>query len=331
MGSSGMDKGGNAGQDDDMTKRETRPLYPQMNGTSEETNAPQNGSASISPVADQKTSALSLLSEQDVERPVIVVRGLSKAFQGRSARIPALRDLSFQVQRGEFVALTGPSGAGKSALLYVLGCLTRPSHGDYWLATRPMSRLTADELANERNRHIGVLFKESILLQDISILDNVALPLLYAGSSGAEKEHRARTLLQCVGLGKHWHLRPAQLSLWQQRRVALARALVNNPFLLLVDEPMSDLDRRGRLEMLAFLQALNQRGLTIVLVAHEAETVLYAKRQIVLHAGRIVQDAAISGRRIAIDELSREGYSGSAQNDVSQREAMSIRIQEELF
>jgi putative ABC transport system ATP-binding protein len=284
-----------------MTKHETRPPSAQTPGGSQGTPSSWNATGQSVPIEEQETCGMALLPPQSTKSPAIVVHNLGKAFQDRSARIPTLRNLSFQVQRGEFVALTGLAGAGKSVLLGVLGCLIQPSHGDYWLAAKTMSRMSAAELADVRNQHIGFVFEEPALLPGVSALDNVALPLLYAGFARAEQERRAQALLQFVGLGTRARQYPAQLSPWQQQRVALARALVNNPFLLLVDEPVDRLDRRGRLEILAFLQALQQRGLTIVLATCEAELALYATRQITLRAGRIEHDAPVPTRRIAIN------------------------------
>ncbi len=310
-----------------MTKHETRPPSAQTPGGSQGTPSSWNATGQSVPIEEQETCGMALLQPQNTKSPAIVVRNLSKAFQHRSARIPALRNLSFQVQRGEFVALTGPVGAGKSVLLRVLGCLTQPSSGDYWLAAKTMSRMSAAELADVRNQHIGFVFEEPTLLPGVSALDNVALPLLYAGLARAEQGRRAQALLQFVGLGTRAQQRPAQFSIWQQRRIALARALVNNPFLLLVDEPIGKLDRRARLEILAFLQALHQRGLTIVLATREAELALYATRQIILRDGSIEHDAPVPTRRIAINELASAGYTGSGNGDAS----LSIRIQEELL
>ncbi len=310
-----------------MTKRDTRPLSAQAFSGSEGTAV--NVPGLPAPVDEQED--MSLIQASNANGPAIVVRNLSKAFQRRSARIPVLRDLSFQIQRGEFVVLTGPAEAGKSALLHVLGCMTQLSHGDYWLAAKTMSRLKADELADVRNQYIGFVSEEPDLLPGVSALNNVALPLLYTGFTRAEQERRARALLQFVGLGTRLQQRPAQLSIWQQQRVALARALVNNPFLLLADEPTARLDTRSRLEVMAFLQALNQRGLTIVLATREADIAHYAQRQIILQDGSVAQDAPVIDRRIAIDELAKSGYGRPGSEDISERETLRIRIQEELL
>ncbi len=259
-------------------------------------------------------------------QPAIVVRDLKKMYQRGTIRIPVLRGISFQVQRGEFVAITGASGAGKTTLLHVLGCLAQPSHGDYWLAGKMMNRMTADELALIRNQHIGFVFQEPGLLKRMSALKNVALPLLYAGFSQAEQERRAGNALQFVGLGSRLQHKPAQLSPGQQQRVALARALINSPFLLLADEPTGNLGTRSSLEMMAVLQALNQRGLTIVLVTHEPDIVLYTKRQIVLNDGRIVHDGPIPERRLAINDLSQNRGALPENGDGGE----CARVQEEL-
>jgi putative ABC transport system ATP-binding protein len=233
--------------------------------------------------------------------PVIAIRDLKKTYLLGETRVRALRGVTLEVYPGEFVAVMGPSGSGKSTLMNLIGCLDRPTSGEYWLTGKAVSAMSADKLADIRNRRIGFVFQGFNLLPRATALKNVVLPLLYAGYSREEQLRRARKTLQLVGLGARTHHMPAQLSGGQQQRVAIARALVNDPSLLLADEPTGNLDSRTSLEIMAVLQALNQRGLTIVLVTHDANIAAYAKRQVVFRDGRIVQDEPIpsAARRLA--------------------------------
>jgi putative ABC transport system ATP-binding protein len=235
--------------------------------------------------------------------PVIAVRRLAKTYTLGQRRVPALRGISLDVEYGEFVAVMGPSGSGKSTFMNLLGCLDRPTDGEYWLAGAPVGRMTPDQLADVRNRRIGFVFQGFNLLGRATALQNVALPLLYAGLSPAEQERRARRVLQLVGLGKRLHHRPLQLSGGQQQRVAIARALVNGPSLLRADEPTGNLDSRTGVEIMAVLQALNERGLTIVLVTHEADIAAYSRRQVLFRDGRVVGDTPVAAPRSARAEL----------------------------
>nr|WP_069801461.1 ABC transporter ATP-binding protein [Thermogemmatispora onikobensis] len=247
--------------------------------------------------------------------PIVLVRNLTKIYRLGETTVPALRGVSLAVRAGEFVAIMGPSGSGKTTFMNLLGCLDRPTGGDYWLVGRRVSRMTPDELANVRNRRIGFVFQGFHLLARSTALQNVALPLMYAGLSRAEQERRARRALELVGLGSRLHHRPSQLSGGQQQRVAIARALVNNPALLLADEPTGNLDSRTSIEIMAILQALNVRGLTIVLVTHEADIAAYTRRRILFRDGQIVSDEPVVATRSAQDELLQFYQSGSASND----------------
>src|SRR3989440_5002341 len=221
---------------------------------------------------------------------VVEIRDLTKTYKLGQTKVRALRGVSLAVQRGEFVAIMGPSGSGKSTLMNLVGCLDRPTSGEYRLTGKIVSKMPADELANIRNQQIGFVFQGFNLLTRATALKNVVLPLMYAGLSGQEQLRRARKMLQLVGLGARMDHKPAELSGGQQQRVAIARALVNNPSLLLADEPTGNLDSRTSLEIMAVLQALNQRGLTILLVTHNADIAAYARRQVVFRDGRIVKD-----------------------------------------
>lgn len=242
-------------------------------------------------------------SNYEGAQPVILVRRLSKVYRMGQTRIPALRGVNVEVARGEFVAIMGPSGSGKSTFMNLLGCLDRPTSGEYRLNGREVSRLSADAIADLRNRHIGFVFQGFNLLARATALANVALPLLYAGMPREERERRARRALRIVGLGNRLDHHPQQLSGGQQQRVAIARALVNSPSLLLADEPTGNLDTRTGMDIMAILQRLNGFGLTIVLVTHEADIAAYARRQITFRDGLVVSDQAVAQQRSATDEL----------------------------
>ncbi len=233
---------------------------------------------------------------------VISVRDLKKTYFLGQTRVHALRGVSLEVHEGEFLAVMGPSGSGKSTFMNLLGCLDRPTQGEYWLVGRRVSHLSNDELADIRNQLIGFVFQGFNLLNRATALKNVALPLVYAGYSKEEQLRRARKVLKLVGLGSRMDHKPSQLSGGQQQRVAIARALVNGPSLLLADEPTGNLDSRTSLEIMAILQALNKQGLTIVLVTHEPDIATYTKRQVTFRDGRILRDEPVLAPRSAHEE-----------------------------
>ena len=222
--------------------------------------------------------------------PIVDVRNLKKTYIIGRTRIPALQGISLRVDQGEFVAVMGPSGSGKSTFMNLVGCLDRPSSGEYWLAGKLVSRLSNDELANIRNRQIGFVFQGFNLLSRSNALSNVILPMVYAGMSREERERRGRSVLRLVGLGDRMDHKQSELSGGQQQRVAIARALVNGPALLLADEPTGNLDSRTSLEIMAVMQALNEQGLTILMVTHETDVAKFAKRQVAFRDGLIVHD-----------------------------------------
>jgi putative ABC transport system ATP-binding protein len=238
------------------------------------------------------------------QTPVIAVRNLTKTYGvGKKTLVHALRGVSLEVYPGEFVAILGPSGSGKSTFMNLLGCLDRPTKGEYWLAGRLVSRMSNDDLATIRNQLLGFVFQGFNLLGRSTALKNVMLPMVYAGISRNEQERRARKVLTLVGLGERVNHKPPEMSGGQQQRVAIARALVNGPSLLLADEPTGNLDSRTSVEIIAMLQALNDQGLTIVLVTHDLKVADYAKRQVAFLDGCIVRDEPVSTRRLARNEV----------------------------
>jgi putative ABC transport system ATP-binding protein len=223
---------------------------------------------------------------------VIRIEGLHKSYETSAGLFPALKDVGLSIASGEFVAIMGPSGSGKSTFMNILGCLDEPTAGRYVLDGRSVAELSKDELALLRNRTIGFVFQGFNLLPRMSLLDNVALPLIYCGVEHKEREERARELLTKVGLGNYADSMPNKISGGQQQRVAIARALVNHPRLLLADEPTGNLDSHTSEEIMALFESLNREGITIVLVTHEADIAQHAKRQVRFHDGRIVSDHA---------------------------------------
>lgn len=246
-------------------------------------------------------------SREAGEQPVISVHNLTKVYRIGQNRVRALQGISLEVQRGEFVAIMGPSGSGKSTFMNLLGCLDRPSSGDYWLAGVPVSRMSANRLADVRNQFIGFVFQGFNLLARSTALRNVSLPLMYAGKRTREQEHKGRRMLRLLGLKSRINHKPMELSGGQQQRVAIARALVNDPSILLADEPTGNLDSQTSAEIMATFQALNDLGLTILLVTHDPEVAAYARRQIVFRDGRLVSDQPVARRRIVAESGSETG------------------------
>jgi putative ABC transport system ATP-binding protein len=225
---------------------------------------------------------------------VIDVEGLTRDYRVGAHVVNALRGVSLQVRAGEFVAVMGPSGSGKSTFMNLVGCLDRPTAGRYRLEGRDVARLSGDERAEIRNRKIGFVFQTFSLLPRHTALDNVALPLLYGGETPDERRERARAKLRAVGLGDREHHRPAQLSGGQQQRVAIARALVNDPILILADEPTGNLDTATSVEVMTQLQALNRAGMTLLVVTHEEDIARFAGRVLGFRDGRLVRDERVS-------------------------------------
>jgi putative ABC transport system ATP-binding protein len=224
--------------------------------------------------------------------PLISIRQLTKNYYLGRTVVKALRGINLEVARGEFVALMGPSGSGKSTLMNLLGCLDRPTSGTYLLNGVPVSGMSTNRLADIRNQMIGFVFQSFNLLAWMTALDNVQLPLVYSGVPAEERYRLAYLALALVGLRSRAHHRPAELSGGQQQRVAIARALVTQPSLFLADEPTGNLDSQTSIEILAILQELNERGITIMLVTHEQDIANYSQRQVRFRDGRIIGDTA---------------------------------------
>lgn len=222
--------------------------------------------------------------------PVVAVRNLTKTYYLGQSEVHALQDVSLDVYPGEFVAVMGPSGSGKSTLMNLVGCMDRPTSGEYWLTGIAVSKATANQLADIRNRRLGFIFQNFNLLPRETALANVMLPLMYRGLSEHTQRQRASLALHAVGLGERLHHVPMQLSGGQQQRVAIARALVCQPALLLADEPTGNLDSHTSREILELLQSLNRQGLTLIVVTHNADVAEIARRRVVFKDGQMVQD-----------------------------------------
>ena len=237
---------------------------------------------------------------------VISVKNLVKTYVVGEVEVKALRGVNLEVQRGEFLAVAGPSGSGKSTFMHIVGCLDRPTSGQYFLDGQDVSRMSKDALAAVRNKKIGFVFQGFNLLSRTSALDNVELPLLYGGGGmkTVQRHKRAMEVLNAVGLVDRADHHPNQLSGGQQQRVAIARALINNPSILLADEPTGNLDTKTSIEVMGIFQRLNrERGITVVLITHEMDIAEYGTRMVTFRDGLVVADKGITRRRIAQDEL----------------------------
>ena len=221
---------------------------------------------------------------------LIELDGVSKTYSMGDELVTALHEVTLQIEAGEFVAIMGASGSGKSTMMNILGCLDRPSRGRYRLDGQEVSSLSRESLATIRNRTLGFVFQSFNLLTRTSALENVELPLLYAGVAAAERHRRAREALERVGLSSRTGHHPNQMSGGQQQRVAIARALVSQPRLILADEPTGNLDSKTSVEVMSLLQALGAQGITVAVVTHEADIAAYAARVIVMRDGRVLSD-----------------------------------------
>lgn len=228
----------------------------------------------------------------------IRLRDIKKIYKMGGQELAALNGINLDIKRGEFAALMGPSGSGKSTLMNILGCLDRPTVGSYELEGKEVAHLSDDELAVMRNKHIGFVFQNFNLLSRISSLENVALPLVYAGVGASERRKRAQQVLEAVGLGDRAEHLPNELSGGQRQRVAIARALVNNPEIIMADEPTGNLDTKSTKEIMEIFQEMHGRGKTIILVTHEPEIAVCANRQLLVRDGGITRD---EGKGVVLD------------------------------
>src|SRR5437667_5414103 len=238
---------------------------------------------------------------------VVKLIDVHKTYRSGEVEVQAVRGVSLEIQRGEFVALMGASGSGKSTLMNLLGCLDRPTHGQYLLDNTDVSRLNRDQLADIRNGKLGFVFQSFNLLPRTSARENVELPLLYGRHhlSNQQLRERADRILASVGLQGREDHHPSQLSGGQQQRVAIARALINDPEVLLADEPTGNLDSRTSIEIMGIFQQLNERGITVIMVTHESDIAAYARRNVVLRDGLVQKDSAVERRLDAASELQK--------------------------
>lgn len=235
--------------------------------------------------------------------PIIHVEKLGKNYIMGRTIVPALRGVNLEVRSGEIVAIMGPSGSGKSTFMNIVGCLDRPTVGKYRIDGMPVSQMSAGQLADVRNQKIGFVFQSFNLLPWMTAQANVQLPLVYAGLPTQERERRALRALSLVGLKTRANHRPMELSGGQQQRVAIARALVTNPSMILADEPTGNLDTHTSVEIMAILQQLNARGMTVVLVTHESDIADYCRRKVVFRDGRVVADEMNTNQRLALAQI----------------------------
>lgn len=233
-----------------------------------------------------------------MDKIMIDLQDIRKTYRIGSQDFAALAGITLQIAEGEFAALMGPSGSGKSTLMNILGCLDRPTSGSYKLDGKEVANLSDNELALTRNKSIGFVFQNFNLLGRISALDNVALPLVYAGIGKEERTERAMEKLRAVGLGTWSHHKPNELSGGQRQRVAIARALINNPHIIMADEPTGNLDTKSTHEIMDIFESLHQEKKTIILVTHEPEIAARASRQLLLSDGVITKDA---GKGVVMD------------------------------
>jgi len=224
-------------------------------------------------------------------KPVIEIKGLYKDYDTPAGVFPVLKDVNLIIDEGDYVAIMGPSGSGKSTFMNILGCLDRPTKGEYKLDNQSVKSLNGNELAKLRNKTIGFVFQGFNLLSRSSLLDNVSLPLVYASDTKSARDEKSKKLLEKVGLGQYLHSKPNQISGGQQQRVAIARALVNQPRIILADEPTGNLDSKTSEEIMALFNSLNKEGITIIIVTHENDIAEHASRQVRFLDGKIVEDS----------------------------------------
>ena len=231
--------------------------------------------------------------------PLVDLREVWKIYDVGPEGVPALRGVSLSINAGEYVSIRGHSGSGKSTMLNLLGCLDRPTHGQYWLGDQEVSTLTDDELSDVRNRRIGFVFQSFNLIQGISVAENIEVPMFYQGMPRHDRAPRSRELAETVGLGNRLHHKPRELSGGQQQRVAIARSMANNPLILLADEPTGNLDTATTREILALFDRLHDSGRTIIMVTHEDEVAAHTERVIWLRDGQVISDERNASRQRA--------------------------------
>lgn len=229
-------------------------------------------------------------------KQLIKIENIFKSYRNGDQELQVLKDINLEVEEGEFVAIMGPSGSGKSTLMNIIGMLDRPTSGHYYLEGQDVASISEKELARVRNRQIGFVFQQFFLLSKLDALQNVELPLIYAGVAQGERKKLAEQFLQKVELEKRMHHLPSELSGGQKQRVAIARALVNNPSLILADEPTGALDTKTGVQIMELLTELNREGKTIIMVTHEPEIAEYASRQIVIRDGVVIEDKRKGGQ-----------------------------------
>jgi putative ABC transport system ATP-binding protein len=245
-----------------------------------------------------------LADEHALVEPVIKLDHIHKVYKMGDIEVHALRGITLTIRQGEFIAVMGASGSGKSTMMNIIGCLDQPTRGSYTLDGQDVSKLSKDERADIRNRKIGFVFQGFNLLARTSALENVEMPMLYAGVETAERHRRAQEALDAVGLTGRESNHPNQLSGGQQQRVAIARALVNHPTIILADEPTGALDSRTSVEVMEIFQRLNrERGITLLIVTHEHDIAEYARRVIIFRDGKVKSDEPVANQRDAAEEL----------------------------
>lgn len=254
------------------------------------------------------------------DKPLLQVCNLTKTYFMDGVSVKALRGVNLSFYQGEFTSIMGASGSGKSTMMHIMGCLDRPTSGHYFIDGEDVSRFSKDQLAMVRNRCIGFVFQGFNLLSRTSALENVELPMIYAGISSEERRERAMTALASVGLKGREHHHPNQLSGGQQQRVAIARALVNRPSVILADEPTGNLDSYSSVEIMGIFQDLNANGISIVLITHEPDIAMYTSRVVRLSDGQVVSDEPVKEKLQASEEIKKHRRPGSSDDEQEEQE-----------
>ncbi len=249
------------------------------------------------------------------DRPLLQVCNLTKTYFMDGVSVRALRGVNLNFYQGEFTSIMGASGSGKSTMMHIMGCLDRPTSGQYLIDGEDVSSFSKDQLAMVRNRRIGFVFQGFNLLSRTSALENVELPMIYAGIPPEERHERAMTALASVGLKGREHHHPNQLSGGQQQRVAIARSLVNRPSVILADEPTGNLDSYSSVEIMGIFQDLNANGISIVLITHEPDIAMYTSRVVRLSDGRVVSDEPVKERLLASEEIKKHRRPGASDEE----------------